>query len=78
MRSSQTILEAARDNGIIIPSLCALEHLPSYGACRLCVVEVDGLRGFPTSCTTPVESGMVIRTDTAELKSLRQEILRLL
>jgi predicted molibdopterin-dependent oxidoreductase YjgC len=77
VRSSQTILEAARDNGIIIPSLCALEHLSPYGACRLCVVEVDGLRGFPTSCTTPVESGMVIRTDTAELKSLRQEILRL-
>ncbi len=77
VRSSQTILEAARDNGIMIPSLCAMEHLPSYGACRLCVVEVDGLRGFPTSCTTPVESGMVIRTDTAELKSLRQEILRL-
>ena len=77
VRSSQTILEAARDNGIMIPSLCAMEHLPSYGACRLCVVEVDGLRGFPTSCTTPVENGMVIRTDTAELKSLRQEILRL-
>jgi formate dehydrogenase (NADP+) alpha subunit len=77
VRSSQTILEAARDNGIIIPSLCALERLLPYGACRLCVVEVDGLRGFPTSCTTPVESGMVIRTDTAELKSLRQEILRL-
>ena len=76
-RSNQTILEAARDNGIVIPSLCAMEHLPPYGACRLCVVEVDGLRGFPTSCTTPVENGMVIRTDTAELKSLRQEILRL-
>ena len=77
VRSSQTILEAARDNGIIIPSLCALEYLSPYGACRLCVVEVDGLRGFPTSCTTPVENGMVIRTDTTELKSLRQEILRL-
>src|SRR5664280_2405651 len=64
VRSNQTILEAARDNGIMIPSLCAMEHLPPYGACRLCVVEVDGLRGFPTSCTTPVENGMVIRTDT--------------
>lgn len=78
VRPSSTILQAARANGIFIPSLCALEHLPSYGACRLCVVEVDGLRGFPTSCTTPVESGMVIRTDTAELRSLRQEILKLL
>jgi formate dehydrogenase alpha subunit len=77
VRSNQTILEAARDNGIIIPSLCAMEHLSPYGACRLCVVEVDGLRGFPTSCTTPVENGMVIRTETTELKSLRQEIMRL-
>lgn len=73
-----TILQAARQNGIYIPSLCALESLPSYGACRLCVVEVDGIRGFPTSCTTPVEDGMVIRTDTAEIRTLRQEVLRLL
>ncbi|MEN6616018.1 MAG: 2Fe-2S iron-sulfur cluster-binding protein, partial [Syntrophorhabdus sp.] len=54
-KAKQTILQAARENGIEIPSLCAFEHLPSYGACRLCVVEVDGIRGFPTSCTTPVE-----------------------
>jgi predicted molibdopterin-dependent oxidoreductase YjgC len=73
-----TILKAARENDVYIPSLCALEPLPSYGACRLCVVEVDGLRGFPTSCTTPVEDGMVIRTDTAEIRSLRQEVLKLL
>lgn len=78
VRSGQTILEAARDNGISIPSLCALERLRAYGACRLCVVEVDGLRGFPTSCTTPVEDGMVIRTDTAEIRTLRQEVLKLL
>ena len=55
-----TILQAAREHDIYIPSLCTLEPLPSYGACRLCVVEVDGLRGFPTSCTTPAEDGMVI------------------
>jgi len=73
-----TILNAAREHGIFIPSLCTLENLPSYGACRLCVVEVDGLRGFPTSCTTPVEEGMVIRTDTAEIRTLRQEVLKLL
>ncbi|MHB8108875.1 MAG: molybdopterin-dependent oxidoreductase [Syntrophorhabdaceae bacterium] len=77
-KAKTTILQAARDNGIDIPSLCALEHLPSYGACRLCVVEVDGIRGFPTSCTTPVEEGMVIRTDTTEVRTLRQEVLKLL
>jgi predicted molibdopterin-dependent oxidoreductase YjgC len=78
VRPNSTILQAARDNNIYIPSMCTLEHLPSYGACRLCIVEVDGLRGFPTSCTTPAEAGMVIRTDTAEIKGLRQEILKLL
>jgi predicted molibdopterin-dependent oxidoreductase YjgC len=78
VRPHITILQAARDNNIYIPSMCTLEHLPSYGACRLCIVEVDGLRGFPTSCTTPVEAGMVIRTDTAEIRGLRQEILKLL
>jgi len=78
VRPNITILQAARDNNIDIPSMCTLEHLPSYGACRLCIVEVDGLRGFPTSCTTPVEAGMVIRTDTAEIRGLRQEILKLL
>ena len=78
VRPNSTILQAARDNNIYIPSMCTLEHLPSYGACRLCIVEVDGLRGFPTSCTTPVEAGMVIRTDTTEIRGLRQEILKLL
>ena len=78
VRQNMTILQAARENNIYIPSMCTLEHLPSYGACRLCIVEVDGLRGFPTSCTTPVEAGMVIRTDTAEIRGLRQEILKLL
>ncbi|MBA4417282.1 MAG: hypothetical protein C0392_05140 [Syntrophus sp. (in: bacteria)] len=78
VRPHLTILEAARTHNIYIPSLCAMEHLPSYGACRLCVVEVDGLRGFPTSCTTPVEDGMVIRTDTGEIRTLRQEVLKLL
>lgn len=78
VRPGLTILQAARENNVFIPSLCTLEHLPSYGACRLCMVEVDGLRGFPTSCTTPIEDGMVIRTDTAEIRSLRQEVLKLL
>jgi NADH dehydrogenase/NADH:ubiquinone oxidoreductase subunit G len=65
VRPNTTILEAARESDVYIPSLCTLEHhLPSYGACRLCIVEVDGLRGYLTSCTTPVEEGMIIRTHT--------------
>lgn len=78
VKTGLTILQAAREHDIYIPSLCTLEPLPSYGACRLCIVEVDGLRGYPTSCTTPVEDGMTIRTDTAELRALRQEVLKLL
>jgi formate dehydrogenase (NADP+) alpha subunit len=78
VRAGVTILEAARRHEIYIPSLCALEGLPPFGGCRMCIVEVDGLRGFPTSCTTPVEEGMVIRTDSAEIRGLRQEILKLL
>jgi predicted molibdopterin-dependent oxidoreductase YjgC len=78
VKTGLTILQAAREHDIYIPSLCTLEPLPSYGACRLCIVEVDGLRGYPTSCTTPVEDGMTIRTDTAELRSLRREVLKLL
>ena len=74
----ETILQAAQKNGIDIPTLCACEDLPPFGGCRMCVVEVDGLRGFPTSCTTPAEEGMVVRTETAALKALRLEIFNML
>jgi predicted molibdopterin-dependent oxidoreductase YjgC len=74
----QTILHAARENGIYIPTLCYHPELVPFGGCRLCLVEVDGMRGFPTSCTTPVEAGMVIRTETAQLQQERGEILSLI
>lgn len=74
----ETILQAAQKNGIDIPTLCACEDLPPFGGCRMCVVEVEGLRGFPTSCTTPAEEGMVVRTETAALKNLRLEIFNML
>lgn len=74
----QTILQAAKDNGIDIPTLCAHEDLPPFGGCRMCVVEVDGMRGYPTSCTTPAEEGMVVRTETSDLKNLRLETLSFL
>ena len=66
-----TVLDAARRAGIEIPTLCAHEDLPSFGACRLCIVEIDGVRGYPTSCTTPAVQGMVVRTQTPELADLR-------
>jgi predicted molibdopterin-dependent oxidoreductase YjgC len=74
----QTILQAAEQNGVDIPTLCAYKDLPPFGGCRMCVVEVDGMRGFPTSCTTPAEEGMVIRTETPALQSLRLETFNML
>jgi NADH dehydrogenase/NADH:ubiquinone oxidoreductase subunit G len=74
----KTILETARDNNIHIPTLCAHERLPSFGACRLCMVKVHGTSGFMNSCTTPVKDGMIITTDSLEIKKLRREIFELI
>lgn len=73
-----TILQAAQQNGVDIPTLCAYKDLPPFGGCRMCVVEVDNMRGFPTACTTPAEDGMVVRTETPALQSLRLETFNLL
>ncbi len=71
----RTVLQAAEEAGISIPTICAHEDLPSYGACRMCVVEIEGMRGYPTSCTTPVSEGMVVQTDTTELRKLRNQVM---
>jgi formate dehydrogenase alpha subunit len=73
-----TILQAAEKKNIYIPSLCAHRDLTPFGGCRMCIVEVEGMRGFPTACTTPVEEGMVIRTNTAQVQTERLEILQLI
>jgi predicted molibdopterin-dependent oxidoreductase YjgC len=73
-----TILQAAKKAGIYIPTLCSLECLADYGGCRLCMVEVENMRGFPTACTTPLSSDMTITSTTDELQELRREILELL
>jgi len=73
-----TILQAAERNNIRIPTLCAHKDLTPFGGCRMCIVEVDKMRGLPTACTTPVEEGMVIRTNTAQVNAVRQEILQLI
>ena len=72
-----SILEAAEKNGIYIPTLCAHKELTPHGGCRMCIVEVEGFRNLPTACTTPASDGMVIRTDTAQVKAMRMEILQL-
>ena len=75
VRPGQTILKAAMKAGIYIPTLCHLETLEPYGGCRLCVVEVKNMKGFPTACTTPITQGMEVVTVSPELQKLRREIL---
>ncbi len=76
--SGMTVLQAAKNAGIFIPSLCAHDELSPYGACRLCVVEIDGVRGTPTSCTTPAAEGMVVRTNTEQLQLQRKRTIELM
>lgn len=72
------VLVAAREAGIVVPSLCWHPDLSPVGSCRLCVVEIDGLPGQPAACTLPVSPGMVIRTETPELVESRRMILEML
>jgi len=71
------ILRAARESGVDIPKLCATDSLKPFGSCRMCLVEVEGRKGFPASCTTPVEAGMKIKTQTKSLASLRRNVMEL-
>ncbi len=77
-RPGRTILQAAEDNQVYIPHLCAHKDLLPFGGCRLCLVEVEGFRNFAPACTTPVEDGMVVRTRTPQVQSLRKEVLKLI
>lgn len=73
-----TILEAARKNGIFIPTLCYDEELSIYGGCRLCLVEIEGSKKLAASCSTLVKDGMVVYTETERLVKIRRDILDLL
>ena len=75
-----TILDAARDNNIYIPSLCTNEAVAPYGACRLCLVEVvkNERERLVASCLYPVEEGLVIRTDSERISNIRQMVIELL
>ncbi|MGZ8438441.1 MAG: FAD-dependent oxidoreductase, partial [Candidatus Limnocylindrales bacterium] len=75
---SQTILEVCRDNGIEIPTLCYEPKLPGFGACRMCVVEVEGEEHPPISCSRTCEPGMKVQTQTEELRRLRRTNLELI
>jgi formate dehydrogenase major subunit len=72
-----SVMRAASEQGTSIPKLCATDSLSSFGSCRLCLVEIDGRRGTPASCTTPVEPGMVVHTQTPHLAKLRKGVMEL-
>ena len=74
----KTILEVARENDIYIPALCDHPILDPFSGCRLCIVEVQGRRGFAPSCSTYVEDGMEVRSDSPQLRKMRKEILGLI
>ncbi|MGZ6271545.1 MAG: 2Fe-2S iron-sulfur cluster-binding protein, partial [Candidatus Limnocylindrales bacterium] len=77
-RAGQTILEVCRDNGIEIPTLCYEPKLPGFGACRMCVVELEGEAQPPISCSRAAEGGMVVRTQTPRIRQLRKTNLELI
>ena len=74
----QTILQAAEEAGITIPTLCHLDGLSDIGACRLCLVEVKGINRLIPACVTRVTEGMVVRTNTERLRHYRRMVLELL
>jgi formate dehydrogenase alpha subunit len=77
-RQGDTVLEAAQEAGIYIPTLCYDPEMKPYGACRLCLVGIEGMRGLTTACTTPATEGMVVHTDTPKVKKTRQTTMELI
>jgi predicted molibdopterin-dependent oxidoreductase YjgC len=73
-----SVMEAADLAGMHIPRLCYHPSLKPSGACRVCAIEVDGYRGLPAACSTPVEQGMRVRTQTEKIMDFRREMLRLI
>ena len=77
VKKGSTIMRAARESGVDVPKLCATDNLEPFGSCRLCLVEIEGRKGYPASCTTPVEEGMQVRTQTDALAKLRRNVMEL-
>ena len=76
--SSYTVLEAAREAGIKIPTLCFLKDVNQIGACRVCLVEVEGARALAAACVMPVNEGMVVHTNTPKVRQTRKNTLEMI
>lgn len=72
-----SVMRAAAEAGVNIPKLCATDSLEPFGSCRLCLVEIEGRRGYPASCTTPVDEGMVVHTQTPKIADMRRNVMEL-
>ncbi len=72
-----SVMSAAVDAGVRVPKLCATDSLEAFGSCRLCLVEIEGRKGYPASCTTTVAPGMKVRTQTPKLADLRRGVMEL-
>src|SRR6185436_9706523 len=72
-----SVMRAAMDAGVKVPKLCATDMLESFGSCRLCLVAIEGRKGYPASCTTLVEPGMKVRTQSTKLAKLRRGVMEL-
>ena len=72
-----SIMRAASEAGVNVPKLCATDSLDPFGSCRLCLVEIEGKRGYPASCTTPVEKGLKVHTQTPKLADIRKGVMEL-
>lgn len=77
-QAEKSVLEAAKDAGVKIPTLCCLEGLSARGGCRLCLVEVEGSPRLMASCVTQVQEGMVVKTETDRLHNYRKMMVELL
>jgi len=75
--TGSSVMRAARLAGIKVPKLCATDTLEATGSCRICLVEIAGRKGYPASCTTPVEEGMQVLTQTPTLAKLRRGVMEL-
>ena len=72
-----SVMRAASLAGIQVPKLCATDSIAAFGSCRLCVVEIEGRRGTPSSCTTPVAEGMVVHTQSPKVQKIRKGVMEL-
>ena len=73
-----TILAAARQAGVRIPTLCYVEGLQAIGACRVCIVEIEGVQALAASCSMPAAEGMKVHTNTRRVREARRMVVELL